>query len=91
MKVVTNAPQPLIWTGNIINGIQQRGFVQNQDAWTRELGSSGNDAALGLAVQTRAGLTDRVVVAGWTQGALAPYVTRGLNDAILSSFTPNGY
>lgn len=91
VKVVTNAPQPLIWTGNIINGIQQRGFVQNQNAWTRELGSSGNDAALGLTVQTRAGLTDRVVVAGWTQGALAPYVNRGLNDAILSSFTPNGY
>jgi hypothetical protein len=84
-------PAKFIWTGLAINGIQTRGFVQAKDEWTRELGSSGNDAALGLTLQTRTGLSDRVVVAGWTQGALAPYLNRGLNDAILSSFTPNGY
>jgi hypothetical protein len=79
-----------IWTGVVTSGIQKHGFVQAKDEWTRELGS-GNDAAHGLTVQTRAGVTDRVVVAGWTQGALAPYLNRGLNDAVLSSFTPNGY
>jgi hypothetical protein len=85
-----NAMQ-IFWAGTYTNGIQQRGFVQSNDGWTRELKSSGNDAALGLTLQARSGSVDRVIVSGWTQGALAPYSNLGSNDAFLSAFTLNGY